>query len=320
VALTGPTFIGIGPMKSGSTSLYFYLRQHPEIYLSPLKAPKYFEADWDAHPRLREHRYTFDDHLAGRPPLDTRVTSLAEYRRFYAGAGDARAAGEVCPSYLAHRGVAERIRSFDPAMRFVTVLRDPVARAYSQYTFLVGKGQETCGSFLEAIHLEDTDKPLFYDERFLDGMRPRSYLRQGFYARSLAAYRACFPESQIRVLLFEDLKERPHELLAEVFAFLGVDPEFRPEDLGTRNPTRQVKSGLIQGLLGRVPGGAAARKILPRRATEWFRSTRNRVRGMNLGTPDPLSREDRAAVLRVFREDTLALEEMLGRDLSAWLE
>jgi hypothetical protein len=320
VALTGPTFIGIGPMKSGSTSLYFYLRQHPEIYLSPLKAPKYFEADWDANPRLRKRSYTFEDHLAGRVPRDARVTSLEEYRRFYAGAGDARAAGEVCPSYLTHRGVAERIREFDPAMKLVAILRDPVARAYSHYNFLVMKGQESSRSFLEAVAREDVDEPLFYDERFFEKTRPRSYLRQGFYAKSLAAYRKCFPEEQIKVLLFEDLKERPQEMLADVFAFLGVDPEFRPDDLEKHNPTRAVKSGLVQRFLGRVPGGATARRILPRKATEWFQRTRNRVRNLNLGTPEPLSPEDRAALLPVFREDTLALAEMLGRDLSEWLE
>jgi len=319
VALTGPTFIGIGPMKSGSTSLYFYLRQHPEIWLSPLKNPKYFEADWDSHPRLRERSYSFDDHLAGRDARGTRVTSRTEYLRFYEGAGDARAAGEVCPSYLTHRGVAERIRDFDSAMKIIAVLRDPVARAYSQYQFLVSRGQETCPTFLEAVALEDPDEPLFYDERFFAEERPRSYLRESFYARNLESWFECFPEKQVQVLRFEDLRDRKEWFLEEVFTFLSVDPAFRPEDLSARNPTEVVRSGGVQRLLGRVPGGAAIRRILPRGATNLFRRTRQRIGRMNVTDPPPLSAEDRAALLPVFREDTLALQERLGRDLSTWL-
>src|SRR5215210_5286768 len=122
--LTLPNFIIVGAAKAGTTALYWYLSEHPAVYMSPVKETFYFAYGVDEAGRL-----LYGDPEVHRFPVKT----LREYEALFAAAGDASAIGEASPIYLECPQSAGRIRELIPAARIVASLRQPVDRAYSDY-------------------------------------------------------------------------------------------------------------------------------------------------------------------------------------------
>jgi hypothetical protein len=119
-----PNFIVIGAAKAGTTALYWYLAEHPAVFMSPVKETNFFAYGLDDAGQL----------LYGIPELHQfPVTTLSEYEKLFANAGDAAAVGEASPIYLECPQAAGRIRTRIPDARLICGLRDPVERAYSDY-------------------------------------------------------------------------------------------------------------------------------------------------------------------------------------------
>ena len=140
-----PNFVVIGAPKCGTTSLFYYLQRHPEVYL-PV--------------RKELHFFTFEEHSAqARGPGDDNVlanlcSTWPEYLSHYVDVGDEPAVGEVSPSYLASAAACPRIRERLGPVKILAILRDPVQKAFSQYLHLVHEGRETL-SFVEALRAEE---------------------------------------------------------------------------------------------------------------------------------------------------------------------
>lgn len=181
-----PTFLVIGAAKGGTTSLHFYLRQHPDVYMPPSKEINFY---WDGAA------------AAGR----TVPATLEAYRACFAGATTQRAVGEISPQYLNSPSAARRIRADLPEVRLVVSLRNPADRAYSDYLGRVRIDRER-RSFGEAV------QP---GERILE---------DGFYAPRLRRFLEQFPRAQLHVILHEDYARDTKSTLQSLFAFLGVDP------------------------------------------------------------------------------------------------
>lgn len=209
--MTLPNFLVIGAAKGGTTSLHHYLRQHPEIYLTPVKETNFFWSE------AREH---------GRKTVQT----LAEYERLFDGAGSRKAVGEISPQYLNSETAAERIRRDLPGVRLIVSLRNPVDRAWSDYLGRVRILRET-GTFEEAT-------------------RPgRPCLEWGFYSSRLKRYYDRFSREQIHVMLYDDFAADPVASLRALFAFLDVAPD-APIDTTTRhNPAAMPRSFLLNRFL-----------------------------------------------------------------------
>ncbi|HYF40037.1 MAG TPA: sulfotransferase, partial [Gemmatimonadales bacterium] len=119
-----PNFIVIGAAKAGTTALYWYLAEHPQIFMSPVKETNYFAYEVDASGQL-----VYGDPEDHQFPIRTR----AEYEALFAEAGPASAVGEASPIYLECPQAAGRIQSAIPGALLVCCLRHPVDRAYSDY-------------------------------------------------------------------------------------------------------------------------------------------------------------------------------------------
>ena len=215
--MTLPNFIVIGAAKSGTTSLYHYLAEHPQVFMSPVKETNHFasaeEAEW-------------------RP----RVAGRDDYVSLYGGVTDEIAVGEASPLYLISQVAAERIRQILPDARILAILRNPADRAYSGYLMQVRKGRER--------------RPLA--ECF---QRGDVYVEGGFYADDLERYYERFDRERIKICLFDDLVAEPRRLMTDIFGFLGVDAAFQV-DLAVRHnvggmPRRRWLANLgSSGLVG----------------------------------------------------------------------
>lgn len=302
---TLPNFLIIGAAKSGTDSLYDMLGQHPDVYVSPNKEPMFFVAEGVAEipfrgPGDRETLVQWDGWVSTRE----------RYEALFAGATTEKAVGEASTWYLYDEGAPHRIRRLVPEVRMIALLRNPVERAYSAFTMLLRDGRETTDDFVRALAAED--------ERVRAGWEPLwHYRRMGFYHRQLSRYLGLFRREQICVLLQEDLNTRPQETLRKAFAFLGVDEAFQPRSLTRMNVSLvPVNGGYHRLVRGQNPIKSAGKALLPKGVRARIKA---RLPEPAMKKPDPMPAEARAALVDVFREDVLALQKLLGRDLTHWL-
>jgi len=197
--MTLPNFLIIGAAKSGTTSLYHYLRQHPDIYMSPMKETNY---------------YTDEDQLSGTPS----VRSRTEYEQLFDGVNGENAIGEATPKYLNAINSIECIKADLPGVRLIATLRQPADRAYSNYLmrFTLSRESRSPEEVLQAGNYQ---------------------YEAGRYYAKLRRYFDAFPRNQIKVILFDDLMAKPQETVRSLFTFLGVDPDFAVDTSVRFNPT-----------------------------------------------------------------------------------
>ncbi|HEX2699349.1 MAG TPA: sulfotransferase [Acidimicrobiales bacterium] len=292
--MTLPNFLLLGANKAGTTSLASYLGQHPQVYMSPVKEPGFFA--------IQDHDPASQAALGSTFTLDT-------YTALFDEVTTERAVGEASTAYLGSAEAPAAIRRLVPDARLLAVLRNPVDRAFSNYQMQLSRGREPLG-FGDAIAAE------LNGEAPPPGVRERRYVRLGFYGRYLARYYETFPAAQLRVVLYDDYRRDPGAVLADLFRFLGVDDSFVADTSVERNVSYVPKSKALHGLLGGggrlrpalsplVPSGAKAR-------VAGYLARRNR-------RPVDFPADVRHQLVELYRSDILELQDLLGRDLSAWL-
>ncbi|ARA92987.1 hypothetical protein AWN76_007330 [Rhodothermaceae bacterium RA] len=300
MAASRPTFLIIGAAKAGTTSLYRYLAQHPQVFMSDPKEPRFFAYEGglpafggpgDHH----AHRHT--------------ATTWEAYTALFAAAS-APARGEASPIYLYSPEAPARIRHYLPDAHLIAILRNPADRAYSHYMHMRKDGREPLRDFRQALAAEP--------QRIADGWEwSWHYARVGFYHQQLRRYLQFIDRSRLSIYLFEDLQQDPLGTVRSIFERIGVDAGFEPDVSQRYNPTGIPRSRRLQRLIQTPdhPLRRLSRRILPESVRDrWL----NAVKHRNLDKP-PLAPEVRADLVQRYREDLLRLQDLLDRDLSAWL-
>jgi hypothetical protein len=207
-----PNFIIVGAAKAGTTAIYHYLLQHPQVYLTPLKETNYFALA--------------GQQLAFRGPGDEdyvnrlSITDEASYRSQFDGVRDEIAIGEASPLYLYHPQAAARIHDALPDAKIIAILRNPIDRAYSAFLHLVRDNREVHRDFEQALAQEPA--------RIADNWEHIwHYLSMGRYYEQVKRYYDTFPHEQVRVYLYRDLRTDCTTLLRDTLNYLQVDPDFR---------------------------------------------------------------------------------------------
>jgi hypothetical protein len=294
-----PNFLIIGVGKSGTTSLYHYLGQHPEIGMSRLKEPKFLL--YEGHRRSP---------IPGKNPR-FQVTTVEAYAALFSDCEDRPARGDVTPTYIVYpEQTIYGIRKYVPDARMIAVFRQPVDRAYSNYLMHVRNGNEPLASFPEALRAEAAGRAR------TDG-RPRSYLGRGFYWERTKKFLQAFPRDRFLFLLYDDLVKDPALFLQSIFRFLGVRDSFDPDLQKRHNVGAWPRSRLANRFLKTSNLG---KKILARVIPDSVRKgLAARFHAVNLRTPPPLDPALRRELTLQYREDILGLQELIGRDLAHWL-
>ncbi len=294
MAERGPNFLVVGAPKSGTTSLYFQLRQHPDIFV----------------PRKKELHFFTGEHLRSNTqgPGDADAAAEAcrtwsEYASHFAEAARERIVAEFSPSYLYFSDVAQDIRATLPEARVLMILRDPVEKAYSQYMHLVRDGRESL-PFRDALRAEDERRAAGWSDIW-------RYAESSLYSARVERYLDVFGRDRVFIALTDELAADAAGLLRRIFDFLGVDAD-APIDTDFRyNRSGPARSARLAAFLAR-PGGlkAVARWLLPERVRGPLRV---RLQDWNTGRsagPDAAS----IAALRVrFAADVARLAGLMGR-------
>ncbi len=282
-----PNFLVIGAQKAGTTSLFEYLRQHPDIYLPQAKETAFFY-----------HDYKYEK-------------GLSYYEEHYFGSVNGeKAVGEVSPHYLYHTFCRDRIRENLRDLKFIILLRNPIDRAYSNYWMEVKRGLETL-SFEDAIEKEQMriEGDLFERETF-------SYMHRGLYYGQIKAYMDLFPEANFLCLLSDDLKYDRVNALKNIFMFLGVSTEENLQTLQkTFHTATKIRSLWLQDFL-RNPSYLSRlfiKSLIP------FKLRRIVVRALlkrnvKSFTPPPMSDSVREYLREYFLESNEKLEKLISRE------
>ncbi len=212
-----PNFFILGAAKSGTTSLAYYLSQHPEIFITPDKETHFFTST-----ELFSKGVNF------------------YCKTFFKNAHDYKVRGEATPNYLSrHEVVVPRFKQIyqNQPLKFIIILRDPVKRAWSHYQHLKRNFKETL-TFEQALSVEEQRKSENPEAWF-------GYFSDGLYADQIEHWYANFGAENFLVLESDELKTDPGGVLKTIFRFLNVDEEFIPPDMGIRNVKSKAKNEFL---------------------------------------------------------------------------
>jgi len=297
-----PNFLIVGAARSGTTSLYNYLKQHPEIYMSPVKEPKFITAQF-----LRFPLNGIGDGEIER----NMVKSFDEYNKLFENVRHEKAIGEASADYLYYfENSIKYIKEFLGEVKIIIVLRNPVERAFSNYLYLFKEGRERL-SFEDALKSESERKRLNWEYMWF-------YKDVGFYYQQVKAYLKSF--QKVGIFLYDDLRNDASTLMKSMFNFLDAQTSFSPQMDVTYNASGIPKNRLVYNFLTKSNFFKAALKpvmdsVLPVKRRS---HTIEKIKTHSLRKPSLLP-QPREFLKNIYREDILRLQALIKRDLSHWL-
>ena len=278
--MTLPNFLVIGAMKAGTTSLYNYLRAHPQVFMPAEKAPRFFTAEhnWDR--------------------------GVGWYEGFFEPAEDAIARGEASVTYSAFpnfRDVPCRISQTLPDVRFVYLVREPVDRMISHLWMDVRQGDLERPASVAAVERDLLTKP-----RFVNGSRYRLQVEQ---------YLEFFPRDRLLLVKSEDLRSDREPTLRRVFEFLGVDPDVSVDVGHEWNAGKEDRrKRRAEGKLRRIPGYG----LLAEASPEPLRRLKRDLMKQRIPRRPVVSGETRHELEDRVRDDVRRLYEFMGPAFDGW--
>ncbi len=287
-----PNFLCPGAQKSGTTTLYEILRQHPDIFL-PLN--------------IKETKFFVYPEKYSKGPQWYEEEFFTEWK-------NQKAVGEVDPAMMYEEKSAQRIfDTLGAGVKLIFIFRNPVARAYSHFLMSQRKGFEEL-SFDQAVEKENERLKNDPEKKF-----NFSYFSRGFYSEQVDRFKKLFPEENFLFLVFEDdfIKNRK-DTFDRVQDFLGVNRSALNLDIRTNEATT-IKSKTLHDLTRRQNSfRGALGKLLPKTVRRSFQKF---LSGKNAGViqnPKLDPDRERELIQQYFIEDVHRLEKMIHRDLSSW--
>jgi hypothetical protein len=292
-----PNFLIVGTARSGTTSFYSWLKQHPEVFMPETKEPSYFVHDYG-------------------------ISDWENYLSLFEPGRGKKAIGEASVAYLWAPESPDWIHKMLGKVKIVILLREPVGRALSLYSWMVMQGYEWLGTFERALAEEEKR---FANESFRlnnpEYFWSYIYFRNGLYAEQVRRYLDTFGREFVRIYLFDEIISSPAAAYRDVCDFLGVSNGFCPA-FAPQNSSRIPRSITVQYLLRtfqtsspRLPKGSrrafqfAARQLIP------LIMSLNRMAGRK----PKMSPELKRTLQEMYRTDIMRLGELIHRDLSGWL-
>jgi hypothetical protein len=253
-----PDFLIVGQTRAATSTLYQYLRQHPQVFMPEIKDLRFFNHALDAPNR------------ASLVPRGLPVT-LEDYAAHFESAPESAVKGEASPLYVDSMVAARQIREVLPDARLICCLRNPVDRIYSFFLLNQRRGSQ---------------RESFDD--WLVRSNDRQLAHRATTCESLARFYVEFPREQIRVVLFEELTSSPRATVAGLFEWLGVDPQFQIDLQVSKNEGGVPKSRRLAIAVRAARSSRVAFPMVRRHVPHALLKGMKWLRGANLDRPPPL--------------------------------
>lgn len=294
-----PDFFIVGAPKSGTTAMYEYLRQHPDLYMPERKELRFFGSDLEIRDRHR--------------------LSTAEYLAYFAEGDGARRVGTAYVWYLFSQAAAREISEFAPGAGIIAMLRNPVDMLHALHGEHLSNGNEDLADFTEALDAEP-------DRRQGRRIPPRAHLPAGLlysrvprYTEQLTRFADACGRENVHVIIFDDFVTDTALAYHDALRFLGVRDDVRPMRFEVVNASKRTRSERLRHLLARPPElpRRMIRRVLPARVR---RGLHERATRLNFtGHTRPAMPEATRERLRAgFADEVQRLSAFLDRDLTHW--
>lgn len=230
-----PNLFLIGGPKTGSTSLHYYLSQHPQVFMTPDKEPHFFSFDFikesDAfHGRQKHFRYR----------------TIEEYEACYKEYKNEKIIGEASTTYLFSHVAAKEIHKYNPAAKIIVILREPVELLHSWYHYEHFRSHETAPGFLEAVDLETKRRAdISLVPKNMTFPSCAYYSEIADHYSNLKRYFDLFDRKNIMVILYDEFKKDTKGYFRKILQFLEVESDFVP-DFSMLNTYRKPKAGKLK--------------------------------------------------------------------------
>ncbi len=291
-----PTFIICGAGKSGTTALWAYLKEHPEVCMTRMKEPIFFTRMLGTREGGTIEAPVYTGHYE---------KGIAWYESLFEHCGCQKVRGEASTAYFYAEDAADLIREILPNVKLIFLLRNPVDRLYSHYW----QERKTGWRLPEFTELMNRNASEF--QRYYHGSSYKQHLEH-FHKR--------FPQEQILILLYDDLKHKPEHLLRQVYQFIGVRTDILPENLGALyNESTIPRSPKLQRILSLTTRTGLGDKI-PKLIRTHVSKLRRRLTKLNQVSIKyfPLEDNIRQELISRLEKDILYVEDLLERPLESW--
>ena len=310
-----PNFFVIGVAKAGTTSLYHYLNEHPEIYFPPIKETNFFarhDLDFNNFRKDFKHNTNMDigKYIADGMPRMVHAANVRKeehYLALFTPAQNEKALGEICNSYIFCPKSIQAIYDFNPRAKIVVILRNPIERAFSGYLMNLREGKTLEKDFITEIERDEAAQPKGWGITF-------NYLEMGLYGQQIERLYQVFPKEQVKLLWFEDLKSNKSELMKELCVFLGVDPNF---ELGNEQKSNAASLPRFSYLNYLIAQTGFLRKWARRALPDFVKKMVLNVMYSDKGLPK-MSWKEFDYLLNYYKSEIQILEQLTDRDLSNW--
>jgi len=288
--MSSPNFFIVGTPKAGTTSLYYYLEEHPDIFMSPIKETNYF-----SYAEIKAQQLYYNEE---------HISSLGQYLELFKEAKDEKAIGEASVSYLYYPSVPSKIKEFNSEARIIIVLRNPVDRGFSHY--LMDRRLGLVDLLYEDIIRKRSAHPKFQ-------LYYQQYVMLGQYYEQVKRYLTIFGETQVKILLYEDIVSDIESVVKELFIFLNVDCDFSPDTNEQHNMYTSPKNFFIQKLYAHKKFRIAAKRF-------FGENTQRQIKNVFFKRDKPeLSKKLKHDLSQIYKENIYKTSELLKRDLTYWL-
>jgi len=285
-----PNFFIVGAPKAGTTSLFHYLDEHPEVFMSPVKEPNYFSYNEIVAQALYY--------------VEKGVGDQGAYENLFQDASGAKAVGEASVSYLFYNNVGAKIHSLLPEAKIIIVLRDPTARAFSHY--LMDRRLGYVNVPFDDIVRQNSNHPLqnlYYQQSVLLGM----------YYEQVKRYLELFGEKRVKIFLNDDLKTDTPGVVRSLFEFLEVDTSVNHDFSRKHNVYGKPRNFLVQYFYTKKILRGLMKKILP------VQLASNMKKSLVVPGEKPvMNTETKAFLQKIYHEDVKKLSGLINRDLAHW--
>ena len=298
-----PNFLVVGATKSGSSSLYHYLKQHPDIYLPEIKEPLFFINEIIEGLNNNDIAIKNENLINHLPKtIDDYILLFKKSKYFH------KAIGECSASYLYyHKSSIPNIKKTLGDCKIIILLRHPVDKAFSQYKHLRRLGAEV-NSFNKALKLEE--------KRIRENFSALYHYRnQGLYSNQVKAFYDNF--NNVKVILTDDLQNSPKIVMNEIFSFLKVDSKINLDLSKKYNVTKFIPRNFYihkliyrSSLFSLIRRSSAFDLIRPKLKQKYYKINSDKI--------PQLTSSDRSYLLNTFNNDIKKLQELIKRDLTEW--
>ncbi|MEJ7803153.1 MAG: sulfotransferase [Candidatus Limnocylindria bacterium] len=295
-----PNLFIVGAPRCATTSMYSYLREHPDIFLPNSKEPRYFCSDLDSGSRSDGHLF---------------IRDWSQYLELFAEADAEKYVGEGCVFNLFSSVAARRIREVSPDAKIIVMLREPVEQMYSFHAMRLLNGTEDLG-FETAIAAEPDRREGRRLPRRARNTKMYQYRAVASYTDQVERYFDTFGRENVRILIYEEFIHNIPAAYRATLEFLGIDSKFQPPFAVVNSNRSNVLPAAARVL--RDPALARrGRQLLPTPLRHWAGSIRRRLDAWNMRPTKRAALDSglRAELNDEFRPEVDRLSLLLGRDL-----